>query len=288
MLDLGTPFPGLQCEARGIEDYMIPWGAGTCCEVFNPQTLECEGEGSRAFEFRSSGSGWIAQPSLATRECVAASAFSVSKWQVAGGCQRLAEWQMNAGRWTPFNTSGTLLQGTVREIFSVVKAQAPLGKPKDNQFQYAGNITSPGGTRGFYYRPGYASFRPIGTLGGSVSEANGVNSMGAVVGVSETSSGERHAFFLVGALMRDLGTLGGKMSVATGINDRYQVVGYTEAYSTFVPFLWTPSQGMVMLQPPDGATGCAAFAINNKGVVVGTCAMPGPGSPLRATMWVLK
>jgi uncharacterized membrane protein len=106
--------------------------------------------------------------------------------------------------------------------------------------------------------------------------------------VSETSSGERHAFFWVVGLMRDLGTLGGKMSVATGINDRYQVVGYTEAYSTFVPFLWTPSQGMVMLQPPDGATGCAAFAINNKGVVVGTCAMPGPGSPLRATMWVLK
>jgi len=133
------------------------------------------------------------------------------------------------------------------------------------------------------------TIRDLDTLGGTFSQANGVNIYGQVVGVSETETGEQHAFLWTEAGgMVDLGTPGGNMSIAWSINDKGQVVGYGEAYSTIVAFLWTEDEGMVVLSPIEGADGWAAFDINNKGVVVGTSGMEEPVDGLRATMWVLK
>src|SRR4051812_38604835 len=61
----------------------------------------------------------------------------------------------------------------------------------------------------------------IGTLGGTNSQASGINGAGQVVGYSDTAAGTQHAFITgpSGVGMRDLGTLGGSYSIAYGIND---------------------------------------------------------------------
>jgi probable HAF family extracellular repeat protein len=116
----------------------------------------------------------------------------------------------------------------------------------------------------------------LGTLGGNYSEAFAINALGQVVGVSTTTSGERHAFFwTAGSGMRDLGTLGGSSSTARGINLRGQVVGWrTTADGQDHAFIWTETGGMRDL----GALGrprSYAYGINDRGQVVGyTAALP--------------
>jgi probable HAF family extracellular repeat protein len=67
----------------------------------------------------------------------------------------------------------------------------------------------------------------LGTLGGSKSDALGINNRGEVVGYSLLAgrSTER-AFLFSGGKMIDLGTLGGDGSWATSVNDNGQVVGW--------------------------------------------------------------
>jgi probable HAF family extracellular repeat protein len=71
------------------------------------------------------------------------------------------------------------------------------------------------------------SITDLGTLGGGASYARGINDAGQVVGMSETASGESHAFVTVNGEMTDLGTLGGRHSFALDINDAGQVVGWS-------------------------------------------------------------
>ena len=58
----------------------------------------------------------------------------------------------------------------------------------------------------------------LGTLGGSVSVAYGINNGGQIVGESKIASGAFHAVLWENGTMTDLGTLGGPNSVAFGIN----------------------------------------------------------------------
>lgn len=72
----------------------------------------------------------------------------------------------------------------------------------------------------------------LGTLGGRVSAAHGINDLGHVAGASHTGGGptshETHAFLYSEGTMRDLGTLGGEHSYAFGLNNVGQVVGRSE------------------------------------------------------------
>jgi probable HAF family extracellular repeat protein len=65
----------------------------------------------------------------------------------------------------------------------------------------------------------------LGTLGGSYSEAFGINASGQVVGDAATSTGSSHAFLYSGGVMFDL-NLPGTSATARAINASGQIVGY--------------------------------------------------------------
>ena len=114
------------------------------------------------------------------------------------------------------------------------------------------------------------NFTDLGTLGGSVSGATGINSSGEVVGVAATASGSGHAFtYTTTGGMVDLGTLGGDSSIATGINSSGEVVGEADTASGLLhAFTYTTTGGMVDLGTLSGSNS-EANGINDLGVVVG-------------------
>ena len=65
----------------------------------------------------------------------------------------------------------------------------------------------------------------LGTLGGRNSRATDINEDGVIVGWSNISSGDTHAFVYQNGVMKDIGTLGGKAARAFGINKAGRVVG---------------------------------------------------------------
>ena len=123
----------------------------------------------------------------------------------------------------------------------------------------------------------------LGTLGGTFSQAFGINNKGSIVGYS-TLPGDTalHAFLWRKGVMTDLGTLAGSgtlpYSVAFSINDNDEVVGFSEASVpdsqntcgdslVCLPVLWR--NGVITALPTLGGTDGQASAINNRGQVVG-------------------
>ncbi len=124
----------------------------------------------------------------------------------------------------------------------------------------------------------------LGTLGGSGSEARGVNNLGQIVGMSGVAGeANGHAFLYKGGNMQDLGDLGsgvpGVASWAQGINDSSQVVGFAQTApgSQWVAFLW--EEGTMydlndLIPPGSGWVLERAEAINEVGQIVGTGISP--------------
>jgi probable HAF family extracellular repeat protein len=113
-------------------------------------------------------------------------------------------------------------------------------------------------------------------LGGTVSEARGINASGQVAGYA-TTAGNRayHAVLWSNGTMTDLGTLGGTVSEAYGINASGQVVGQsnTSGDAAQHAFLW--SAGAMtdlnsLVHPASGWTLTEARAVNDVGQIVGT------------------
>ena len=84
----------------------------------------------------------------------------------------------------------------------------------------------------------------LGTLGGAVTSAAAVNSLGHVVGEGNIAgNAELDAFFWTPSSgIIDLGTLGGTESQAVAINDSDQIVGYADPADDLSadPVLWQP------------------------------------------------
>ena len=120
----------------------------------------------------------------------------------------------------------------------------------------------------------------LGTLGGYYSFAYGINSIGQVVGNSETGfpPAPTHAFLWDDAQgMTDLGTLGGRNSYAYGINALGQVVGCSNTQDGAThAFLWAPDKNdgvptnpqMEDLGTLSGGNSCAS-SINDSGLIAG-------------------
>ncbi len=90
----------------------------------------------------------------------------------------------------------------------------------------------------------------LGTLGGTSSQAFGINDHGQVVGQSRLANGQLRAFLWEDGAMTDLGTLGGTFSLARGINDLGQVVGRsTLANGESRATLWS-RMGRARTRPP--------------------------------------
>jgi probable HAF family extracellular repeat protein len=113
------------------------------------------------------------------------------------------------------------------------------------------------------------AMQELGTLGGPRSGALGVNKFGAVVGWSEDTSGNQHAFMWSRGAMTDLGTLGGGYSVAYDVNADGTVVGISSLPSGQLrAFVWMEGQ-MWDLGLFPGTTESWARGISEDGVIIG-------------------
>ena len=161
------------------------------------------------------------------------------------------------------------------------------------------------------HRPVRYSLQVIGTLGGSFSEAHGLNNKGSTAGQSlVTGDLVLHAFFWRKGVIADIGTLGGPDSFVNVANhtvsERDAVVGYSETSTPdpnvenfcnplfangliCLPFVW--EDGVLTALPTLGGNNGQAFGINNRGQIVGQAETPDldPCSPfaeqVEAVIW---
>ncbi len=111
----------------------------------------------------------------------------------------------------------------------------------------------------------------LGTLGGTVSAAYGINAPGQVVGQAAMTGNNvaQNAFLYSGGTMTNLGTLGGPSSRAYAVNLSGQVVGNAFTNSTaFRAFLYSGG-AMANLGTLPGYSNSEAYGINASGQVVG-------------------
>lgn len=131
--------------------------------------------------------------------------------------------------------------------------------------------------RAFTYDTATGTKTELGTLGGSVSSARGVNDQGVVVGYSTLANGQTRAFRWAGSGLQDLGTLTPAAttpwSFAYDVNDDGLVVGRssleTGATDDTHAFVYDPGTGVMTDLGTLGGANSAALAINDDGVIVG-------------------
>jgi probable HAF family extracellular repeat protein len=147
----------------------------------------------------------------------------------------------SAGDIVGYSTSGTAAGGgTVDSADAVAGA---LGVKFDAAF--AGAAAFAGDA--FFYNHTTQSMSSLGTLGGMISAALGINDSDQIVGISTDASGDFNAFLdNDGSVMINLNTLlpagsGWTLLSANGINNAGDIVGVGELDGTFQAYLLSPN-----------------------------------------------
>ena len=110
----------------------------------------------------------------------------------------------------------------------------------------------------------------LGTLGGALSSAAGINDLGVIVGQADNDEGLTRAFVHANGTMTDLGTLGGLVSAAFGINNAGQIFGVSEFESNSIAvhaFLF--ENGAMIDLGTLGGLESFPHAMNSQGHIVG-------------------
>lgn len=148
------------------------------------------------------------------------------------------------------------------EVFDINNSGQMVGEALN------GNYVSPTD-----YRPTVFSLEgatDLGTLGGNIGSAAGINEKGEIVGFAETSTpGQTRAFLYKNGIMSELGTLGGPWSNANAINNRSEIVGRSVLADgvSIRGFFW--SDGQMTNIGTLGGNSSVAVDINDRSEVVG-------------------
>jgi len=117
----------------------------------------------------------------------------------------------------------------------------------------------------------------LGSLGGELFVATGINDGGQIVGYGETTNRTLHSFLFTTGQLQDLGPIGPEGSVARAINDLGDIVGELPANGSATVFLRNADGAVDEIGPPHGYQ-TLAFGVNDLKTVVGTSRMTNVGS----------
>jgi uncharacterized delta-60 repeat protein len=141
----------------------------------------------------------------------------------------------------------------------------------NNEGQIAGDslTSNPSITHAFRFNVNGA-IEDLGTLGGSQSNAFGINNLGDVVGLAYAADGVSHAFLYTDGHMVDIGQVWGPAaSMARDVNDSGQVVGYGYFLGLQPRHAFLYSNGKIIDLQTLGGISSAAMSINERGQIVG-------------------
>jgi probable HAF family extracellular repeat protein len=114
--------------------------------------------------------------------------------------------------------------------------------------------------------------KDLGTLGGTIAFANGINNRGQVAGASSLADDFTfHAFLWEKGELTDFGTLGGDFVEVIGLNEAGEIVGQAQLPNSQAVHAFLAKDGrMTDLGTPDGNACSAAISINAKVQIVGS------------------